>query len=333
MRTRSVIPLVLACSCLSGLASAHELYPATLQLLEIETGRLKVIWKVPRFRESRPAIEPIIRDYERVTETTEARQLNAFIDYWEVQARAGAVGSWPRVEVTGLEEAQVDVVVLVTLIDGGSREALLTAARPSCSFDLVHARADTRLEYLHLGIRHILGGVDHLLFVFGLMLLCHGSWMLFKTITAFTLGHSLTLGMAVLGYVTVPSGPLEVLIAFSIFLLALELASEWHNRQGLGHRLPWLFSSLFGLLHGFGFASALQQTGLPSSAVPMALFQFNLGVEIGQLLFALPVLLVIMFLRRTSRRLPIVVQRLPVLALGGLAAWFVFNRTAGWLFP
>ena len=124
----------------------------------------------------------------------------------------------------------------------------------------------------------------------GLMLLVHGVGRLVKTITAFTVAHSITLAMAALGYVNVPQAPIEAVIALSILFLATELAKRDEHRASLTERIPWVVALSFGLLHGFGFAGALNEVGLPQSAIPLALFTFNVGVEIGQLMFVFVVL-------------------------------------------
>ena len=139
--------------------------------------------------------------------------------------------------------------------------------------------------YLVLGVEHILGGIDHLLFVLALLLLVKNKWLLLKTITAFTIAHSITLASAVLGFVQVPSAPVEAVIALSILFLASELAHGRHGKERLTERYPWVVAFTFGLLHGFGFAGALSAVGLPQNEIPLALFQFNVGVEIGQLMF------------------------------------------------
>ena len=153
--------------------------------------------------------------------------------------------------------------------------------------------------YLTLGVDHILGGVDHLLFVLALLLLVRGSTLLFKTITAFTVAHSLTLALAALGVLNVPGAPVEAVIALSILFLACEIVRTRGGEIGLTARYPWVVAFTFGLLHGLGFAGALAEVGLPETAIPLALLFFNVGVEVGQLLFVVAALVVVGLIRRS----------------------------------
>ena len=184
------------------------------------------------------------------------------------------------------------------------------------------------LSYITIGIEHILLGIDHLLFVMGLLLIVQGGWLLVKTITAFTIAHSVTLGLAVLGIVPVQVAAIEAVIALSIILLAREIIMGHRGTTSLVHSKPWLVAMLFGLVHGFGFAGALGALGLRSTDVPVALLFFNIGVEVGQLLF-IALLLTIMALLRSVAR-----PRMPQLesgfayGLGGVAMFWFFERVA-----
>ena len=185
--------------------------------------------------------------------------------------------------------------------------------------------------YLISGAEHILFGFDHLLFVFGLLLLLRGIWPLVKTITAFTVAHSITLGLAVLGVVNVPSAPVEIIIALSIVLLAREIVMGQRGDQSLVHRIPWLIAFIFGLFHGLGFAGALGELGLRASDIPLALLFFNLGVELGQLGFIALMLIVNAALgKQLERWLP----RLPTAlayGLGGISTYWFLERLPGLL--
>jgi hydrogenase/urease accessory protein HupE len=181
--------------------------------------------------------------------------------------------------------------------------------------------------YLVLGVEHILGGIDHLLFVLGLLLIVRGRRLLLKTITAFTIAHSLTLALAILGFVQVPQAPVEAVIALSILFLAVELCKQHRGTVGLTARSPWLVALCFGLLHGFGFAGALSEVGLPHADIPFALLFFNVGVEAGQILFVAAVLLLIRQLRKTSLNWPGWAIQIPPYAIGSLAAFWVIERT------
>ena len=180
-----------------------------------------------------------------------------------------------------------------------------------------------------MGVEHILLGVDHLLFVLGLLLLVTGRWLLFKTVTAFTVGHSASLALATFGFVSVPAPPLNAAIALSIVFLAAEIIRARRGERHLTARYPWIVAGAFGLLHGLGFATALTALGLPASAVPLALLLFNLGVEAGQILFVAVVLAVLASWRVLEVRWPAWATPLPVYAMGIIAAvWFVGRVSA-----
>ena len=180
------------------------------------------------------------------------------------------------------------------------------------------------LRYLALGIEHILLGVDHLLFVLGLLLLVSGPWMLIKTITAFTVAHSITLALATLGFVEVPSRPVDAAIALSIVFLGAEILRARQGRPGLAARAPWVVAFAFGLLHGLGFAGALTQLGLRPGEIPLALLFFNVGVEIGQLMFVATFLALAWALRQLQVAWPRWSEPLPAYAIGTVAAfWFI----------
>jgi hydrogenase/urease accessory protein HupE len=184
--------------------------------------------------------------------------------------------------------------------------------------------------YLVLGIEHILGGVDHLLFVLALVILVKGTRRLIATVTAFTLAHSLTLAGATLGFLHVPGPPVEAAIALSIVFVAAEIIRSRQGNAGVTEKFPWIVAFSFGLLHGFGFASALNEVGLPQSAIPVALLCFNVGVEIGQLLFIAAVFTVIALARQLTRRFgmsqPLWAWRVPPYAIGTVAAFWIIQR-------
>ena len=184
------------------------------------------------------------------------------------------------------------------------------------------------MSYLSIGIKHILLGVDHLLFVLGLLLIVHNRWMLIKTITAFTMAHSITLGIATLGYASAPVPPLNAAIALSILFLAPEIVRSWRDQTSFTIRHPWVVSFAFGLLHGFGFASGLSTIGLPQAEIPLALLLFNAGVEIGQIAFVLLILLLERSFRVLEMRWPRWAEMVPGYAVGSLGAYWTIQRTA-----
>jgi hydrogenase/urease accessory protein HupE len=230
--------------------------------------------------------------------------------------------------IAGLETTLTDALVRVAFGDGSTWVQRLTPRQPA---SLIPARPNAwgvAGTYLGLGVEHILTGIDHLLFVLALLLLTAGTWRLVKTVTAFTVAHSITLGLATLGIVHVPSKPVEAVIALSIVFVAAEIVQARQGRVGLAAQTPWIVAFMFGLLHGFGFAGALSEVGLPEGHIPVALLFFNLGVEAGQLLLIAGVLVFAAGVRRTRMSWPSWADLVPPYAIGGLASFWAIQRVA-----
>jgi hypothetical protein len=188
--------------------------------------------------------------------------------------------------------------------------------------------------YLRLGIEHIALGVDHLLFVLGLLLIVSSTRMLLKTITAFTVAHSITLGLATLGLARAPELPLNAVIALSILFLGPEIVRVWRGQTSFTIQHPWVVAFVFGLLHGFGFASGLTAMGLPQGEIPLALLFFNVGVELGQIAFVCLVLGLVRSFRTLEIRWPRWAQMVPGYVVGTLGAFWFIQRSAilmGWM--
>jgi hydrogenase/urease accessory protein HupE len=233
--------------------------------------------------------------------------------------------------VKGLEETQTDVLLRVGYLDGSASNQRLTPDAPEVEIPRRPSSLEVVQTYLVLGVEHILLGVDHLLFVLALLLLVRGMRRLVATVTAFTVAHSITLGAATLGLVHVPSAPVEAIIALSILFLASELA-RGRNADGsedLTARFPWLVAFAFGLLHGFGFAGALSEVGIPEQAVPLALLFFNVGVELGQLVFIAAVFALAWVVRVSAVRVPAVWRTAVAYGIGSVAAYWAVERTLG----
>ncbi|HKK53151.1 MAG TPA: HupE/UreJ family protein [Myxococcota bacterium] len=310
-------------------ALAHPLAPALLELVEDRSGRVEVLWKRSSLSVPGSRIEPVLPSAcpavgrPSLQEQGVARVLRWTIDCGE----RGLVGQPVRVE--GLGPAKIDTLVRIELADGRSIQRVLRRGEPEIVVPARASRLAVFTDYLRIGFEHILGGADHLLFVFGLFLLCTGLKPLVQTVTSFTVGHSLTLSLAALGYASLPAGPIEVLIAVSVLALAVELSREPSDTT-LMRRHPWPMALLFGLLHGMGFAGALREVGLPSGEIPMALFSFNVGIELGQLGFVLVLLALVPIGSRllgasAASALP---RRIAVYGMGSLAAFWVFERAA-----
>ena len=230
--------------------------------------------------------------------------------------------------IAGLETTITDVLVRVHHADGRLESHLLRPSSPMVTLGGSTTGGERALAYLRLGVQHILLGVDHLLFVLGLLLIVNSTATLVKTITAFTVAHSVTLAIATLGYASAPALPLNAAIALSILFLGPEIVRRWRGETSFTIRHPWVVAFAFGLLHGFGFASGLTAMGLPQAEIPLALLLFNVGVEIGQLFFVMMILLLARSFRTLEIRWPRTVELLPGYAVGGLGAFWVIQRFA-----
>jgi len=219
-----------------------------------------------------------------------------------------------------------DVLVSITFLSGETITQLLRPVEPGMVIQRSQHQSVPVAAYLQLGVSHILFGIDHLLFVLGLILLVKGPRQLIKTITAFTIAHSITLALATLHLVNVQQSAAEATIALSIVFLALELVRHYQGRDGLTYHFPWIVAFVFGLLHGFGFAGALREVGLPASSIPMALFLFNVGVEIGQLIFVFSVLGLMRLYRKWGPVLPDRARFITPYIIGSLAAFWLIQR-------
>jgi hydrogenase/urease accessory protein HupE len=207
----------------------------------------------------------------------------AYVERWRVSRPGGLAGQSLRID--GIAGGVTDVIVRVERKDGTSQVERLLPAEPQFVVAAPAGTAAVAWSYLVLGVEHILGGIDHLLFVLALLLIVRGAKRIFFTITAFTAAHSITLIAATLGWVHVPGPPVEAMIALSIVFVAAEILRGLRGKPGVTARAPWIVAFSFGLLHGFGFAGALAEVGLPQKAIPVALLMFNVGVEVGQLIF------------------------------------------------
>ena len=328
---RTLLPLVFLLAFAPG-ARAHEVRPAYLELRQTGPDTYNVLWKVPGLGDEM-RLGVYARLPEGSTNLSEPRGVfvnGAFIERWTVK-RAGGLTSG-TIHIAGLSATAIDVLVRLERLDGGTQLVRLTPSSPSFVVEATPRRTQVARAYVSLGVEHILGGVDHLLFVLALLIITRGSWRLLKTVTAFTVAHSITLSLAALGFVQVPPAPVEAVIALSVVFVAAEIVHSRQGRPGLTERAPWVVAFTFGLLHGFGFAGALSQTGLPQHDIPLSLFCFNVGVEVGQLLFIGSVFTAAAVARRITHRVavpqPVWAWRVLPYAIGSLAAFWVIQRVA-----
>ena len=272
-------------------AIAHELRPAYLDVRETATNEFAVLWKVPALDDLRLGLYVRLPDACKAkTETVRAIQDGAYFERWSMACPNGLNGQ--AIVIDGLRSTVTDVLARIEYRDGTKQVARLTPEKPAFLVAGGQSWLEVAKTYFLLGVDHILTGFDHLLFVFALMLLIHDRWMLVKTITAFTIAHSITLAGATLGYISLPQKPVEATIALSIAFVASELVRARSGERRFSEDYPWIVAFVFGLLHGFGFAGALKQTGLPQTDISLALLTFNLGVEAGQFIFIAAALVV-----------------------------------------
>ena len=324
---RKLLTIILLLLAVSDATFADEIRPGYLELNTIDGSVFSVKWKLPMKGDMVSSLKPVLPDTctER-TPPSSMRVGGAMITRWSIACPEGIDEG--RIRIDGLETTSTDVLVRIVRQDGVTQMVRLTPEETSFVAESGTSSLDVIRVYTALGIEHILGGVDHLLFVFALLLIVTNLRVLVGTITAFTLAHSITLAAATLGYVHVAQAPVEAVIALSILFLATEIIHNRQGRPGLAKRFPWLVAFIFGLLHGFGFAGALAEIGLPEQSIPLALLFFNVGVELGQLLFVVAVVGAGWVLRKLVAQKAL--QGGEVAAsylIGSLSAFWVIERT------
>lgn len=305
---------------------ADEIRPAYLEIQENAKHLYSVLWKLPSKGNKKLSLRPQFDNSCSTKTDVITQHINAsVIQRWIIACNNGLQNK--TISITGLEVSNTDVLVHLELLSGASHTAQLT---PSNRFYLIPQQA-TSLHvvktYTWLGIEHILIGIDHLLFVFALLLIVKNDRRLLITITAFTVAHSITLAAATLELIYVPQQPVEAVIALSIVFLAVEIIHGRQGRLGYAARWPWLVAFIFGLLHGLGFAGALAEIGLPQQAIPLALVFFNVGVELGQLFFVVAVIICIWLLQQLQRpKLLGHAETVATYCIGGLSSFWLFER-------
>lgn len=310
---------------LAGSAFGHEVRPAYLEIREGQADRYDILWKTPA--RGQATIRLDVRLPSSCSDVTPKSALNdgaARAVRWRVRCEGGLAGRDLTVE--GLDRTMVEAIVRFVARDGASQSARLMKGETSFTVDEASTFLGVAAVYLPLGIDHILLGFDHLCFVFALLLLIRDTRRLIWSITAFTVAHSITLAVATLGYVSAPPGPIEALIAFSIAVVAAEAVAVNRQRKAARPGRPWIIAFCFGLLHGFGFAGALSETGLPGDAVPLALLFFNIGVEIGQLVFVAAVLIAAASLRKLQPKAVLPASMAAAYVIGTLSAYWTIER-------
>ncbi len=321
-----LVAFLLAASIAPSLA--HESQPGTLEIIQLTSERYEVTWKAPiYYGKPHPARLQLPENWNDIVQPTEQHIADSIIFRRVVniggESIEGAVIRFP-----GLESTITDVYVRLKRLDDTSMASMVGPTKPYVELRGNRTWYIAATEYISLGFYHILIGIDHLLFVLGLMLIVQGRGMLIKTITSFTIAHSLTLALATLGFASIPLPPLNAAVALSILFLGPEIVRTWQGKTSLTIRYPWIVAFLFGLLHGFGFASGLSTTGMPVAELPIALLCFNIGVELGQLSFVFLALALAWSFRTLEIRWPRWALMLPGYTVGGLGAYWTIQRTA-----
>jgi hypothetical protein len=320
--------LLLVCLTATTVLYAHEIRPALLTITEQKPGWFEVTWKVPMRGDGvlriKPILPPGLIPYGPPSSHTVP---GANIQYATYQIEEGSLAG-ETITIDGLTALQIDVMVRINFADGSSHSTILRPSTPSFTVPTPETKAKIAWIYLRMGIEHILQGIDHLLFVLGLLLIVgRRTKLLLKTITAFTIAHSITLAIATLGYASAPTLPLNAAIALSILFLGPEIVRVWRGETSFTIRHPWVVAFAFGLLHGFGFASGLSMIGLARAEIPIALLLFNVGVEIGQISFVILILLIERSFRVLEIRWPSWVELVPGYTVGSLGAFWTLQRT------
>ena len=317
-------------------ANSDELRPGYLEMRQTGPGAYNLLFKIPaRGEDLRLAIYVKLPEgTQDITPPRASFSEGVYVERRSIRWDGGLIGQ--PVTIEGLSATSTDVLVRIESLGGAIQTERLSPTKTSFIIQAVPGAGEVAATYLRLGVEHILFGFDHLLFVLALVILVRGWGRVAITVTAFTIAHSITLTAATLGFVNVPGPPLEAAIALSILLVAVEIVNARRGKPSPTARLPWLVAFSFGLLHGFGFAGALAEVGLPQHAIPVALLFFNVGVEIGQLIFVAAVLSLISLVHHVASKLlePARIQqsldRLDMTvayAIGVMAAYWLIERT------
>ena len=304
---------------------AHEVRPALLQIKQTGANEFEVFWKIPRKDNMLPVIKPVFPSWFMIQQKDNGTEAGSGA-LFKMKAIATKDIHGMNISINGIQESLIDVLVYIEFSNGEKYSLLMQPTKNTARIPNESSYASTIATYFKLGVEHILFGFDHLLFVLALLLLTRGTRKLIATVTAFTLAHSITLSLSALNFAGLPAPPVEAVIALSILFLAVELVHHYQGKKVMSATYPWIVAFIFGLLHGFGFASALANIGLPQKGIPLALAFFNVGVEAGQLLFIGIVLVFIVGIQKMKfKKLDWQPYLLPY-AIGSVAAFWVIER-------
>jgi hypothetical protein len=320
--------LLLAMLFVFSSAHAHEVRPAYLEIKETVRGQFSLLWRTPVLAGMRlPVALKLPDDVRNLKEPVVQELTDSLVERrWIEAGPQGLAGK--HIEFPGLQLTITDVLVRYAMLDGREGTAIVRPAQPWLEISAAQSWPGVAGTYVGQGVLHILFGVDHLLFVFGLLLIVKDRWTLLKTITAFTVAHSITLAVATLGFASAPVAPLNAVIALSILFLGPEIVRSWRAETSFTIQHPWVVAFAFGLIHGFGFASALTSAGLPAKDLALALLSFNVGIEIGQVAFVMLIVLLERSFLQLQIRWPGWIEALPGYVVGSFGAFWTIERTA-----
>jgi len=308
---------------------ADEIKMAYLELKETKQNNFSVIFKVPAKATQKLNIKVKLPKTCKKTSTINTQLKNkAYLNQWNIHCIDGLVSQ--TIYIDGLKNTNTDLLLKLDFLNKQSQNILVSSENSYYKVPSEPSSMQVVKTYTFLGIEHILEGFDHLLFVFALLLIVNNLRTLIWTITAFTIAHSITLAGSSLGYISLPSAPVEAIIALSILFLAMEILHQKSGKIGIASRFPWIVSFTFGLLHGFGFAGALAEIGLPQESISLALLFFNVGVEIGQLIFVSSVLVIAFILKQL--KLTFLLEKGQIIAvylIGSLSSFWLIERISG----
>lgn len=308
---------------------AHEIRPAYLQIDQVSEDSYDILWKVPRRGDMVLSLRPIFPEGFSLQEASQRKaSADAMVYHYKLTGTESLAGK--TLEIENIKKTIVDVLVNINYLNGEKVSLMLRPDNPDTVLPGETSKWAVIKTYAVLGVEHIWFGIDHLLFVLALIIITVGFKKIVKTITAFTIAHSITLSMAVLGVANLPGPPVEAVIALSIVFLASEIIKNIQGKQTLTSSKPWLVAFSFGLLHGFGFAGALADIGLPQTEIPLALAFFNIGVEFGQILFVVVVLGILKILS-LKKNWPVIIRKVPAYAIGSVAAFWTIERILGFI--
>lgn len=319
--------LVLAVLLWPGAVRADALQPGYLELTQRSDKDWSIVWKAPILGGLATRASPALPGFCHVTPRGSGLSNAALVTRADMACTKPLSGA--QVGLAGIEASFTDALLRIAPLGQPVQTERLTRDRPLVEVATQPDRWQVARTYLVIGVEHILAGFDHLLFVIALVLLLQKGWTVIKAATAFTVAHSITLAGSSLGLFGLSQPPIEALIALSIIFLAVEITKQDGVTRRLTERIPWVVAFLFGLLHGFGFAGALREIGLPDGEVPMALLTFNLGVELGQLLIIALTLGLLASLRRFAQPAMRPVMMTATYLIGGIASFWLIERIIG----